>query len=436
MIVVKENLLLVQRAQRDHSYTGSIKYHLAARISTLAIALLLLAEAVARAGAACLAGLSLLASLCLWRTGGFWMHRQMQKSQIAFSISLQCFLSVFLPKSLQDRLIASPLGGIVREHRLRSGARLIQRKLQTELEFAEAQKDKELDGPDFQYLKGRVGSIEKEQIGPCEVATCHFIGRRPTMEDQHLATSFNLNIQGKNYPVLLFGIFDGHGGPKTAIYLKKYLRERLEKTLLEFNSERLTDEGIWNALKMTCVRLNEELKNEKSGSTATMTMVLDGRIWTANVGDSRTILCSGNQVTQLSEDANPSDERYEKTIKNRRGWVEWVAGVARVNKVIAVARAFGDHSPEMGDAMSARPKITCVPLPDKECTLVLACDGVYDVASTKQVGGAVCAHPGEAPEVSTQRIVFSAYKANSTDNLSAMVVRFHHPTHPQAVKLD
>ncbi|MCX6987513.1 MAG: PP2C family serine/threonine-protein phosphatase [Chlamydiae bacterium] len=53
---------------------------------------------------------------------------------------------------------------------------------------------------------------ESHRIGDWEVGICHFIGRRDSMEDEHLATSFELLAGGRPYPVSLFGVFDGHAG--------------------------------------------------------------------------------------------------------------------------------------------------------------------------------------------------------------------------------
>ncbi|OGN58689.1 MAG: hypothetical protein A3C42_01330 [Chlamydiae bacterium RIFCSPHIGHO2_02_FULL_45_9] len=57
-----------------------------------------------------------------------------------------------------------------------------------------------------------------------------------------------------------------------------------------------------------------EFNEPQSGTTATVAMILDGKLWTANVGDSRTILDNG---IQLSEDAKPTDTHYRKGIENQ-----------------------------------------------------------------------------------------------------------------------
>jgi len=87
-----------------------------------------------------------------------------------------------------------------------------------------------------------------------------------------------------------------------------------------------------------------------------------------------------------------------------------------------VARAIGDH--RLQGAASARPKITCVDIPTNE-HLILTCDGVWDVASTRQGVAGVHAHRHLPPEKQARNLVYSAYMAQSGDNPSALVIRPH-----------
>lgn len=319
----------------------------------------------------------------------------------------------------------------IRENRFRLGSELIARKLATELEKAQEQQAKETDKA-FAYLSAKediLGSdgsqpiAESHRIGDGEVGVCHFIGKRGSMEDEHLAISFALAAGDTLYPVSLFGVFDGHDGREASLYVKEHLQGKLQEILTQYCADGLNDEAIWNGLKQTFVRLNQEFTHESAGTTATVAMILDGRIWTANVGDARTILDNG---IQLSEDAKPTDPRYKQGITNRGG----IVFSNRVNCKLAVARAIGDHSlKDMNRGsilvVSARPKITVYPLSsiEKGSHLILACDGIYDVASTRQVSTAVREDRDTSAVELAKNIVYSAYQAGSTDNLSALVVK-------------
>jgi serine/threonine protein phosphatase PrpC len=280
---------------------------------------------------------------------------------------------------------------------------------------------------------GKIGAYFFNFLGGRSFGVCHAQGRRPTMEDQHITNTFNIKIGDKEYPVELYGVFDGHGGGGASAYIKNNLSKKLKEKLLELNVDGLTEAGIFNALKLAFVAVHDDFESElvfgqkcirdPSGTTATVSMILDGNLWTANTGDSRTILQDGKGITeQLSEDAKPNDPRYRRSIKKRGGCVLSIHGVPRINGNLAVGRGIGDYS--VGPGINPRPKITKVALSSisEGSKLILACDGIYDVANTQQVGNAVKEHPKLSNEHLAKGIVYSAYQAHSTDNLSALVV--------------
>ena len=153
-----------------------------------------------------------------------------------------------------------------REHRIEK--KQIIPKLQKAWALAQKQKMDERDGPTFQSKSYRFFQAppschsESLQVGKYSVGICHAKGRRPSQEDQHVAMSFSLHLPGGSvYPIELFGVFDGHGGPEASLYVSKHLPLELEKTLKDFHPKgKLTDEGIWNALKLTFVRLSDRFK--------------------------------------------------------------------------------------------------------------------------------------------------------------------------------
>ncbi len=282
----------------------------------------------------------------------------------------------------------------------------------------------------FQYHNAPSNwDMHEEKVGNYQVGISHDQGERPTMEDEHLATSFNLTIGGKNYPIQLFGIFDGHGGGEASKFVRDHLKMELEKSLQEFNADGLSEKGIWQALKVTMVYLDSAFHAQnptvakRAGTTATVAMVLDGKIWTANVGDSRTVLDNNGTPIQLSEDAKPDATRYRRTIEKLGGKVVFDGKKPpRINGDLAVARAIGDHRLQ---GVSPRPKITVKPLSEIQqgSHLILACDGIYDVARTKDVVSAVHANRTCSVGALARNITYSAYQSRSGDNLSAMVIR-------------
>lgn len=321
------------------------------------------------------------------------------------------------------------LSAVSREERLCATDTIIKR-LQRQAERAKQQMEVEPVKP-FQYQAAHSNSsrVHNVTVGGLLAGIYHARGRRPTMEDEHLATSFQIVLSGKIYPIQLFGIFDGHGGPQAAEFVRDHLERHLKAALIKYNLSQPTIEGVWKALRMTGVCLNRDFKNQKGavaatqGATATIAMIFNDHLWAANIGDARTVLDNHGIAVQLTEDAKPGDPRYKRGIEKRGGTVVNVDGIPRVNKVLAVARAIGDH--ELQGAISARPKMTVTPLsairPNSH--LILCCDGIYDVARTVDVVKAVHEHRHDSPGVLAKNIVHSAYLAGSQDNLSALVVK-------------
>ncbi|HEY2810197.1 MAG TPA: PP2C family serine/threonine-protein phosphatase [Rhabdochlamydiaceae bacterium] len=322
-----------------------------------------------------------------------------------------------------------------RENRIRHGAENISARLAKELAYAQQQMQAE-PAKAFRYRHAPANfPTHEEHVGNYRVGVCHFQGRRANMEDEHLATAFSVNINGTIYPVTLFGIFDGHGCNAAARYIKKHFAQKLNQALVEFNPRGLHDEGVWNALKMTCVRLHRDYciryrSNRPdprfdisfhAGTTAAVAMILNGKLWTANVGDSGIALDRGpnHSPLRLTWDQKPEDPRIQPGIEHRGGQVIW-NGVYRINGDLGCGRSIGDNRLE--GANSARPKITAVPLSEipPHSTLYIYCDGLSDVTSTYQLCQA--RHPGLSPAQHTGNCVYSAWAAGSQDNISLLTI--------------
>lgn len=436
----------------ENSILLRINYHLASRIALLCLSLRSLAEMIGHIAMSSLASVNYLISCGFSKEDRYSITNQIEKAATSFATSLLCLYSIFNPKNLIHYLPKNktPRSAAYGLNRYVEGAKVIKNKLDYQFNRCQKQAAQEWNKR-FQYLSDSTGfrcdSLEKK-VADIEVGVCHSIGRRDAMEDTHLATSFNINIDNHDYPVQLFGVFDGHGGSDAAIFVQKNLKSVLQKKLQTCSKGGLSDEAVWNALKETLANLSDdyrknqaakshslmnrllplnmfgkaeessaidELSFSRPGTTATVAMILDGKLWTANVGDSRTLLDNG---IQLSEDAKPTDLRYKQNIYKRGGTVS----DGRVNGQLAVARAIGD---EYIRGVNPRPKITVIPLSqiNEGSHLILTCDGITDVASTRQLAQDVRSHRTESAQKIARDLVYSAYEAGSQDNLTAMVVK-------------
>jgi serine/threonine protein phosphatase PrpC len=262
-------------------------------------------------------------------------------------------------------------------------------------------------------------TIEMRQVG---IAASQ--GPRVTMEDVTEVNSLTFSINGILHQASVFAVFDGHGGAEAAIFAKEKLMGVLKEAMESHNQEGLTDVGIWDALKACFKKLDDDYQG-KGGTTASVVLHLKEKIWVATAGDSRTILVKNNETIQTSEDAKPSIPRYENKIEKLGGYV----AENRVNGNLATARAIGDKDIKgnKGECcVSPNPKITNYLSQEfLEGYLVIACDGLYDVASTNAVGQAIreMADQELPPEQMAAQLVYNALTHKSKDNVSVIVVK-------------
>ena len=89
---------------------------------------------------------------------------------------------------------------------------------------------------------------------------------------------------------------------------------------------------------------------------------------------------------------------------------------------MAVARSLGDHS--LNGILSARGKVTKIPA--SECSkgiLIQVCDGVTEVASSRDIGNTVYSQlkKGSPVHIAAAKPLAKAYQAGSGDNMTVMV---------------
>jgi serine/threonine protein phosphatase PrpC len=332
------------------------------------------------------------------------------------------------------------------------------------------------------HLIDQATSIEKAAVAQAKNSKY-----KKSMEDTFILEVISFLHQNKNYSVKLYGILDGHSllqnkGIAAAIYVKKNFPLYLKKNLEDLSI--LDDQTITNSLVQLFSRLNQECIEQFPFCGTTITCVLEfkNKIYNGNIGDSRTILVFCNpdregRGVQLTEDAkinvayrNLGDDedsylkRFEKALTKAMPLIEEKAQNLIKNQQIPPShkdafrkREFGIKSLKNSDgstdyrfhfphesstrgytttsvarniglttALSFRPKITLLPDDAKEGDyLILACDGLWDVATTDQVGKAInlMEKEGYTPAQMSEALVSLALKFGSYDNISVMVVK-------------
>jgi len=225
-------------------------------------------------------------------------------------------------------------------------------------------------------------------------------GWRITMEDALVAVT---DVEGRP-DVSFFGVFDGHGGTKSSKYAAQRLFETL-KVQEDFGND-------WAAalrssfLQLDSDMLKDPVVDDSSGSTSVTTLLVGNKVFCANAGDSRAVMCVKGQCVPLSYDHKPQNKDERDRIIKANGSVNY----GRVNGNLALSRAFGDFAYKANTGLSqteqmviALPDIICEDITNDTEFIFLACDGIWDVKSNAQVVGFIRERLAE--EMPTEQIL-------------------------------
>jgi serine/threonine protein phosphatase PrpC len=245
-------------------------------------------------------------------------------------------------------------------------------------------------------------------VSPPRVGIASDVGFRESMEDRVVAAD-----TGRG---LLVGVFDGHGGPAVADHAAARLADAVESAL------RAGARGprVW---PQVFARLDLELA--WCGSTATVAL-LDGlALSVAWVGDSRAILSSsaGTRVLTPDHRIGREDERRRVLAAGATLDPPYVMD-PRTRQGLMVTRALGDRGLRHVGIV-AEPEVVELQLaPDHDAVLVVASDGLWDVASELEVEG-ICRC--REPDAAARRLIDLVASRDGPDNVTAVVVWPGHP---------
>jgi protein phosphatase 1B len=252
------------------------------------------------------------------------------------------------------------------------------------------------------------------------------------MEDAHIAAGTLPDAPDMAF----FAVFDGHGGDLVANMSKDKLLPAVFRTeALRSGNREPAD--LAEGLKDGLFELDRELRSfpslksgsDRSGSTATTAFVTPSHIIIGNCGDSRSVLVSGGKVVFASEDHKPTNESERRRIMDAGGHVQ----IGRVCGNLAVSRSLGDftfkdtpHLPENAQKVSAEADITVLKRSDDDEFLLLACDGIWDVASCDHARDFITEHlkAGVSAGEICERLLDSCLQKQSKDNMTAVLVLF------------
>jgi len=236
---------------------------------------------------------------------------------------------------------------------------------------------------------------------------------RRSMEDEHVIIDGFGGHADQGY----FAIYDGHGGRGAVDFTAKNLHKNLQD-ILEGNPDMDPSEALRQSYLMTDKQMGET-QIQFSGTTSISALIRttkDGsrKLYSANAGDARSVLCRNGTAERLSYDHKGSDEGETKRIIDAGGFVV----VNRVNGILAVTRSLGDHA--MKDYVIGDPFLTTTTLDPSDTHLILACDGLWDVINDQDAIDLIL--PENDAQKMSEKLLLHALRNGSTDNISVMVV--------------
>jgi len=214
-----------------------------------------------------------------------------------------------------------------------------------------------------------------------------------------------------------FAVYDGHGGKEAAdlasAELHKFLEDELAKTGSNVKQsfvaayERMDDRLKFDALYMGATAVTCLIRQE-SGKR---------RLYAANAGDARAVLCRAGKAIRLTFDHKASDPEEQERVTASGGWVS----MNRVHGVLAVSRALGDHA--MKGSVISEPHFWEDDLSGEDAFLIIACDGLWDVCSDQESVD-LCLKSSDSAQTMSHTLMQAALDGGGKDNITVMVVRW------------
>jgi protein phosphatase 2C family protein 2/3 len=272
------------------------------------------------------------------------------------------------------------------------------------------------------------------------------IGPRRYMEDEHiriddLYAHFGSLLQFPK-PSAFYGVFDGHGGPEAAAYIRKNVI-RLIFEDVNFPQSVAVDniflEEVESSLRKAFLLADQALADDNgvsssSGTTAITALLFGRHLIVANAGDCRAVLCRKGEAIDMSKDHKPIYPSERKRVEELGAFID----DGYLNGVLSVSRALGDWDMKLprGGSPSpliAEPEFQQIILTEEDEFLIIGCDGIWDVMTSQHAVSLVRRglRRHDDPEQCARDLVMEALRHNTFDNLTVIVVCFSSIDHDE-----
>ncbi|CAD8157050.1 unnamed protein product [Paramecium pentaurelia] len=255
----------------------------------------------------------------------------------------------------------------------------------------------------------------------------------------------NSNVNQGYWPQSsFFAVYDGHGGPQCADFMRDNLHQYIIKEDCFPNNPKLAIERGVSKAEKTYLEMADQKVLDKSGCCAVFALFVDNNCYVANIGDSRAIISQGGKGKSITVDHKPSTQEEQQRI-NKFGGQIYQTQLQQLNGEIqlgphrvlpgrlAVSRTFGDAEAKLTkyggipNVISSEPDIFQLQITDQDF-LILACDGIYDKMSTEEV--IQCAWNVQTSNIhifggkAVEAIMRLSLQRKTFDNITAVFIGF------------
>ena len=273
-------------------------------------------------------------------------------------------------------------------------------------------------------------------------------GWRKRQEDAHISA---LSL-GDEKKIDVFGVFDGHGGKEISKFvsehfideltknnnLNTYIIQALKETFIKMDEIMQTPKSIEEIKKYARLSKEEDdkqTKNEppnsqmallsqimgqkdpeandifmRTGCTACVFGVDEGKkkLYFANAGDSRVVMCKKGIAEAMSEDHKPELETEKTRIYKADGWIS----EGRVKGNLNLTRGFGDLEYKQNknlkpeeQMITANPDIKVIDFSSDIDFVIIGCDGIWDCLKNQEACDFVSKRLKEKPNIKISQII-------------------------------
>ncbi|KAG2494976.1 hypothetical protein HYH03_006909 [Edaphochlamys debaryana] len=213
-------------------------------------------------------------------------------------------------------------------------------------------------------------------------------------------------------PFCLTAVFDGHGsGDHAARSAQESVLGAVagDATMLDCFARNMEQPGIspealgglQAAFRRSFRSLDDRICQEGAerglphdGTTALVSVQVGPKLYTANAGDCRAVICRDGRALRLSRDHKPELPEERARIEAAGGRVANVRGTWRVvlplpdgntAKVCSVSRGFGDRDFKAGSLISSEPDVAGIVLaPGRDTFCIHASDGLWGAVGDQE----------------------------------------------------